>query len=557
MEKGRTNDTLDSETTSCEVKSGCTSSPIFQENHSESNAGQIPSCVDHDRQESGKRKAEVPGMRASTSLGVMDQTYGIKHQRRRNKDSDLEHGSEIINLCPTANLLDEVERLLRENPDPANLEKAKSILKVQEKDLLDALVKLSEASYDAVYFSANGQPGNTHDDGKADEEVLPNPANSSDETPPVTTRQAGAGAGNHVKIQGVAATALPLSTAPPSLMQTRPSLAPASPSSAPAALGESSRGLSTAHQPHAQPVVVGSASAPPAPSKTRLIITKRKTTAEQRWRMWEFAHRVGWSIQKAGADAVDAFCAQVGVPERALRNWMANNRRLAKVPPPSSPPPRSIIKRTKTTAEQRKRMREFAYRVGWSIQKAGADAVDAFCAQVGVPERALRNWMANNSRLAKVPPPPSPPPRSIIKRTKTTAEQRKRMREFAYRVGWSIQKAGAGAVDALCAQVGVPECALRNWMANNRHLANVPPPSLSSPPLPSHHQVQDHPPADTPPQGSMTEQGKSPEPEAAAAPADDGAGKGDEDEEASEVTQRGRGHRARKPNKCYADSFWM
>uniref|UniRef100_A0A0Q3N2I4 Homeobox domain-containing protein n=1 Tax=Setaria italica TaxID=4555 RepID=A0A0Q3N2I4_SETIT len=539
------------------MESGCTSSPIFQENHSESNAGQIPSCVDHDRQESGKRKAEVPGMRASTSLGVMDQTYGIKHQRRRNKDSDLEHGSEIINLCPTANLLDEVERLLRENPDPANLEKAKSILKVQEKDLLDALVKLSEASYDAVYFSANGQPGNTHDDGKADEEVLPNPANSSDETPPVTTRQAGAGAGNHVKIQGVAATALPLSTAPPSLMQTRPSLAPASPSSAPAALGESSRGLSTAHQPHAQPVVVGSASAPPAPSKTRLIITKRKTTAEQRWRMWEFAHRVGWSIQKAGADAVDAFCAQVGVPERALRNWMANNRRLAKVPPPSSPPPRSIIKRTKTTAEQRKRMREFAYRVGWSIQKAGADAVDAFCAQVGVPERALRNWMANNSRLAKVPPPPSPPPRSIIKRTKTTAEQRKRMREFAYRVGWSIQKAGAGAVDALCAQVGVPECALRNWMANNRHLANVPPPSLSSPPLPSHHQVQDHPPADTPPQGSMTEQGKSPEPEAAAAPADDGAGKGDEDEEASEVTQRGRGHRARKPNKCYADSFWM
>nr|TKV93724.1 hypothetical protein SEVIR_9G244900v2 [Setaria viridis] len=558
MEKGRTNDTLDSETTSCEVKSGCTSSPIFQEKHSESNAGQIPSCVDHDRQESGKRKAEVPGMRASTSLGVMDQTYGIKHQRRRNKDSDLEHGSEIINLCPTANLLDEVERLLRENPDPANLEKAKSILKVQEKDLLDALVKLSEASYDAVYFSANGQPGNTHDDGKADEEVLPNPANSSDETPPVTTRQAGAGAGNHVKIQGVAATALPLSTAPPSLMQTRPSLAPASPSSAPAALGESSRGLSTAHQPHAQPVVVGSASAPPAPpSKTRLIITKRKTTAEQRWRMWEFAHRVGWSIQKAGADAVDAFCAQVGVPERALRNWMANNRRLAKVPPPSSPPPRSTIKRTKTTAEQRKRMWEFAHRVGWSIQKAGADAVDAFCAQVGVPERALRNWMANNRRLAKVPPPSSPPPRSIIKRTKTTAEQRKRMREFAYRVGWSIQKAGAGAVDALCAQVGVPECALRNWMANNRHLANVPPPSLSSPPLPSHHQVQDHPPADTPPQGSMTEQGKSPEPEAAAAPADDGAGKGDEDEEASEVTQRGRGHRARKPNKCYADSFWM
>jgi hypothetical protein len=53
----------------------------------------------HARKESGKRKAEVPGMRVSTSLGVTDIEYGIKYQRLRNKDSDLEHGSEIINLC--------------------------------------------------------------------------------------------------------------------------------------------------------------------------------------------------------------------------------------------------------------------------------------------------------------------------------------------------------------------------------------------------------------------------------------------------------------------------
>ncbi|PUZ38955.1 hypothetical protein GQ55_9G237800 [Panicum hallii var. hallii] len=347
MVKGRTDDTLDSETIPCEVKSGCTS-PIFQEKHSEPNASQVPSCADHARQESRKRKAEVPGMRVSTSLGVMGIKYGIKHQRLMNKDSDLEHGSEIINLCLTASLLHKVERLLREKPYPANLEKAKSILKAQEKDLLDALVKLSEISYDVAYFSANGEPDNinTHDDGKGKEDVQPKPTNSSDETPPGTTSLVGGGEGNHVKIQDIAAAGLspssatptggttssfpviPQLLAPPPVMQTRLH-APAPPSSAPGALGESSGGLSTAHPPHATLMAVAS---PPAPIKKR-----SKTTAEQRSWMREFAYRVGWSFRKAGADAVDAFCAQVGVPRRALRNWMANNRHLAKIPPPSLP----------------------------------------------------------------------------------------------------------------------------------------------------------------------------------------------------------------------------
>lgn len=77
------------------MKSGCTSSPIFEEKHSESNVGQVPSSVEA-RQESGKRKANQMGL--STSLG----------QRRRNKDSDLEYDSEIINLCLTANLVHKV-----------------------------------------------------------------------------------------------------------------------------------------------------------------------------------------------------------------------------------------------------------------------------------------------------------------------------------------------------------------------------------------------------------------------------------------------------------------
>ncbi|CAL4942004.1 unnamed protein product [Urochloa decumbens] len=484
MSKDRTDDTLDSETISYEVKSGCSSSPIFQEKHSESNAGQVPSCVDHSRQESGKRKAEVPGMRGS-SLGVMNLNCGIKSKRHRNKDSDLEHGSEIVNLFLTANLLHKVEMLLREDPDQANLEKAKSILKVQEKDLLDALVKLSEVSYDAANFSANGQPDNvnTHDDGKGEEEVLPKPMKSSDETPPGTSKLGGGGAGSHAKDQGVAATALssssatpttggtvssssivrPLLLAPPPL----PPLVPASPSSAPAAF--------------------------PAPSKKGSTRTVTMTTVEQRWRMWEFAHRVGWSIHKAGADAVAAVCAEAGVSRRAVRKWMNSNRHLSKTPPPSSPPLQS--------------------------------------------------------------------------RTQVTAEQRERMREFAYRIGWSIQKASAGAVDAFCAEFCISRYALKSWMAKYRHLAKIPPPSsLPSPPLPSHQ--QDHPPAAvTPPQGPVAaEQGASPEPEAAA-PADDGGeedkseeasevlqddgGEEDESEEASEVTKLGRGHRSRVPNRRY------
>ncbi|CAL4916862.1 unnamed protein product [Urochloa decumbens] len=474
--KGRTDDTLDSETISCEVKSGSSSSPIFQEKHCESNAGQVPSCVDHARQESGKRKAEVPGMRVSTSLGVMDLNYGIKYKRHRNKDSDLEHGSEIINLCLTANLLHKVEMLLREDPEPANLEKAKSILKAQEKDLLDALVKLSEVSYDAANFSANGQPDivNTHDVGKGEEEVLPKPMKSSDETPPGTSKLGGGGAGSHAKDQGVAATALSSSSATPTTGGTVssssivPPLVPASPSSAPAAF--------------------------PAPSKKESTRTMTMTTAEQRWRMWEFAHRVGWSIHKAGADAVAAVCAEAGVSRRAVRKWMNSNRHLSKTPPPSSPPLQS--------------------------------------------------------------------------RTQVTAEQRERMREFAYRIGWSIQKAGAGAVKAFCAEFCISRYALKSWMAKYRHLAKIPPPSsLPSPPLPSHQ--QDHPPAAaTPPQGPMAaEQGPSPEPEAAA-PADDGGeedkseeasevlqddgGEEDESEEASEVvTQLGRGQRSRVPSRRY------
>jgi ZF-HD class homeobox domain-containing protein len=134
---------------------------------------------------------------------------------------------------------------------------------------------------------------------------------------------------------------MPLLLAPPHMQAPRPHVPPASPSSAPAALTESSseelRGPAPARPPAPahQQLAVGSASAPQAaPGKKRF---RTKFTAEQKDRMREFAHRVGWRIHKPDYDAVDAFCAQVGVTRRVLKVWMHNNKHLAKMPPHESP----------------------------------------------------------------------------------------------------------------------------------------------------------------------------------------------------------------------------
>jgi ZF-HD class homeobox domain-containing protein len=147
---------------------------------------------------------------------------------------------------------------------------------------------------------------------------------------------------------------MPLLFAPPH-MQKRPPApvpaspmsvpVPASPKSAPAALAESSSEELRPQPPpplppppYVQPAVGGSASAPPAPGKKRF---RTKFTPDQKERMLDFAHRIGWRIQKPDGGAVDAFCDQVGVPRRVLKVWMHNNKHLAKTPPttPSQPLP--------------------------------------------------------------------------------------------------------------------------------------------------------------------------------------------------------------------------
>jgi ZF-HD class homeobox domain-containing protein len=133
---------------------------------------------------------------------------------------------------------------------------------------------------------------------------------------------------------------IPLLLAPPHMQTpTRPHVVPPAAASAPAALTESSseelHGPATAARTHHHQVAVGSASAPPAAAGKKRFRTK--FTAEQKDRMREFAHRVGWRIHKPDSEAVDAFCAQVGVSRRVLKVWMHNNKHLAKTSPNESP----------------------------------------------------------------------------------------------------------------------------------------------------------------------------------------------------------------------------
>lgn len=174
-----------------------------------------------------------------------------------------------------------------------------------------------------VYFGANHNQRpvnlNEHDDGKSDEAVLPKLVSSSDETSTETGLGDG-GTEDKVKIQGTASMAL-------------------SPSAA-----TSTDGTASSSPVVIPPLVVAASSAPgslmavgPA-SAASALRKKTETTAEQKEQMLEFAQRFRWRIHKADAEAVDAFCSQIGVPQRVFKNWMNSNRHLAKSPPSALPP---------------------------------------------------------------------------------------------------------------------------------------------------------------------------------------------------------------------------
>lgn len=52
--------------------------------------------------------------------------------------------------------------------------------------------------------------------------------------------------------------------------------------------------------------------------------------------------------------------------------------------------------RTKFSAEQKVKMREFAEKLGWKMQRSDQRLVEEFCREVGVSRGVLKVWMHNN-----------------------------------------------------------------------------------------------------------------------------------------------------------------
>ncbi|KAG8368930.1 hypothetical protein BUALT_Bualt15G0097600 [Buddleja alternifolia] len=53
---------------------------------------------------------------------------------------------------------------------------------------------------------------------------------------------------------------------------------------------------------------------------------RTKFSQEQKEKMFEFAEKVGWKIQKQEESVVQQFCQEVGVKRRVLKVWMHNNK---------------------------------------------------------------------------------------------------------------------------------------------------------------------------------------------------------------------------------------
>ncbi|KAH7524098.1 hypothetical protein FEM48_Zijuj06G0082900 [Ziziphus jujuba var. spinosa] len=74
------------------------------------------------------------------------------------------------------------------------------------------------------------------------------------------------------------------------------------------------------------------AEAPVAPQPFALSKKRFRTkfTQEQKDRMFEFAEKMDWRIQKQNEEEVEKFCAEVGVKRQVLKVWMHNNKSTIK-----------------------------------------------------------------------------------------------------------------------------------------------------------------------------------------------------------------------------------
>ncbi|XP_010547467.1 PREDICTED: zinc-finger homeodomain protein 7-like [Tarenaya hassleriana] len=57
--------------------------------------------------------------------------------------------------------------------------------------------------------------------------------------------------------------------------------------------------------------------------------------------------------------------------------------------------------RTKINQEQKDKMKEFAERLGWSLQKKDEEEVDKFCSMVNLRREVFKVWMHNNKQAMK------------------------------------------------------------------------------------------------------------------------------------------------------------
>ncbi|KAL0431716.1 UNVERIFIED_CONTAM: Zinc-finger homeodomain protein 10 [Sesamum radiatum] len=53
---------------------------------------------------------------------------------------------------------------------------------------------------------------------------------------------------------------------------------------------------------------------------------RTKFTQDQKEKMFEFAERVGWKMQKRDEDVISEFCSEIGVDKGVFKVWMHNNK---------------------------------------------------------------------------------------------------------------------------------------------------------------------------------------------------------------------------------------
>ncbi|KAL0927059.1 hypothetical protein M5K25_001214 [Dendrobium thyrsiflorum] len=53
---------------------------------------------------------------------------------------------------------------------------------------------------------------------------------------------------------------------------------------------------------------------------------RTKFTPEQKEKMWIFAEKLGWRIQKHDDEKLEEFCVEIGVKRHALKVWMHNHK---------------------------------------------------------------------------------------------------------------------------------------------------------------------------------------------------------------------------------------